>query len=311
MVEEYKVLVSDSCSAEGLQTFDDFPNISYDVKTGLSPEEIIKIIPDYQGLIVRSATKVTSEIIQAATNLKVIARAGAGYNNIDVDACNKKGIAVLITPTGNTNAVIELSMGLMLGFVRKIPEADKSMKNGVWAKKKLKGTEIKGKTLGLLGIGRIGSGVAKRSQVFGMRTIAYDLFVSKEYAEEIGVELFEDFHEFLKQVDFLSLHVPVNDSTRGMIGPEQFELMKETAVIINCARGAVVNEKELFNALKDGKIGGACIDVYSKEPASSENFPFILLDNVICTPHLGASTQEAQVNVAALAAEQIGKLLNI
>ena len=122
--------------------------------------------------------------------------------------------------------------------------------------------------------------------------------------------LFEDFHEFLKQVDFLSLHVPVNDSTRGMIGPEQFELMKETAVIINCARGAVVNEKELFNALKDGKIGGACIDVYSKEPASSENFPFILLDNVICTPHLGASTQEAQVNVAALAAEQIGKLLN-
>jgi D-3-phosphoglycerate dehydrogenase len=261
-------------------------------------------------LIVRSATKVTPEIIQAATNLKVIARAGAGYNNIDVDACNKKGIAVLITPTGNTNAVIELSMGLMLGYVRKIPEADKSMKNGIWAKKKLKGTEIKGKTLGLLGIGRIGSGVAKRSQVFGMRTIAYDLFVSKEYAEEIGVELYEDLNEFLKLVDFLSLHVPVNDSTRGMIGLDQFELMKETAVIINCARGAVVNEKELYIALKDGKIGGACIDVYSKEPANSEDFPFITLDNVICTPHLGASTQEAQVNVAALAAEQIGKLLN-
>lgn len=310
MVENYKILVSDNCSAEGLATFENFPNISYDVKTGLSVDELKSIIPEYHGLIVRSATKVTKEIISVASNLKVIARAGAGFNNIDVEACTDKGIAVLITPSGNTNAVVEITMGLMLGFVRNIPKAYSTMKEGKWAKKKLSGTEIKGKTLGLLGIGRIGSGVAKRSQTFGMKVIAFDKFVSKEYADEIGVELFEDLNEFLKQVDFLSLHVPVNDSTRGMIGSKQFEIMKKSAIIINCARGAVINEKELYLALKEDKIRGACIDVYSKEPASIDEFPFITLDNVICTPHLGASTHEAQVNVAALAAEQIGKLLN-
>jgi len=144
---------------------------------------------------------------------------------------------------------------------------------------------------------------------FGMRTIAYDVFVTKEYATNLGIELYDDLNEFLRELDFLSLHVPVTDSTRGMIGPEQFEIMKSTSVIVNCARGAVVNEAALYDALKDGKIGGACIDVYSKEPATKENFPFIELDNTLCTPHLGASSEEAQVNVAAMAADQIGQLL--
>ncbi len=307
---EYKILVADSCSKEGLKAFDKYPNISYDIKTEHSPEELIAMIPEYDGMIVRSATKVTADVIVAANNLKVIARAGAGYNNIDVKACSSRKIAVLITPTGNTNAVAELTMGLMLNWVRFITKASSSMKAGKWEKKLFKGTEIKAKTLGLLGIGRIGKEVAKRAQAFEMKTIAYDKFVSKEYAESIGVELIEDLDVFLQQVDFLSLHVPVNDSTRGMINKAKFELMKSTAVIINCARGAVINEKDLFDALTNKQIAGACIDVYSSEPASIEKFPFIELDNVVCTPHLGASTKEAQVNVASLAADQIGQLLN-
>ena len=307
---DYKILVADNCSKEGLKSFEKFPNISYDVRTEHTPEELKQMIPDYDGMIVRSATKVTPDIVEAGKKLKVIARAGAGYNNIDVPSCSKQGIAVLITPTGNTNAVVELTMGLMLSWVRHIPKANQTLKSGSWEKKKLKGTEIKGKTIGLLGIGRIGSEVAKRCQVFGMKTIAFDKYISKDFAASLGIELFEDLNDFLKEVDFLSLHIPVTNETRGMIGKEQFEIMKPNAVIINCARGAVINEGELYDALKEGKIAGACIDVYSKEPAGPSEFPFIELENVICTPHLGASSKEAQVNVAALAAEQIGELLN-
>jgi D-3-phosphoglycerate dehydrogenase / 2-oxoglutarate reductase len=310
MVEQYKCLVADSCSAEGLKTFEKYPNISFDVKTKHTKEELIAMMSEYDAMIVRSATKADADVIAAGTKLKVIARAGAGYNNIDVEAANKKGVAVLITPTGNTNAVIELSLGLMLAWARHIPQADKSMKEGSWDKKKLKGTELKGKTLGVLGIGRIGGGVAKICQAFGMETIAYDKFVTQEYADSLGVTLLEDLNEFLAKVDYLSLHVPVTDSTRGMIGKEQFEIMKESAVIVNCARGAVVNEKELYTALIEKKIAGACIDVYSSEPASKNDFPFVELDNVVVCPHLGASSAEAQVNVAALAADQIGQLLN-
>ena len=306
---KFKCLVADNCSAEGLETFEKYSTISFDIKTKHTEDELIAMIPEYDAMIVRSATTVTAKVVEAATKLKVIARAGAGYNNIDVEACNKKNIAVLITPLGNTNAVIELTLGLMLGWARHIPKAVQTMKAGSWAKKQLKGTEIKGKTLGVLGIGRIGGGVAKLCQAFGMKTIAYDVFVTKEYAADLGIELYEDLNQFLKELDFLSLHVPVTDSTRGMIGPEQFEIMKSTAVIVNCARGAVVNEAALYDALKERKIGGACIDVYSKEPANKEDFPFIALDNVICTPHLGASSAEAQVNVAAMAADQIGQLL--
>lgn len=309
--KKFKILVADNCNKSGLnEGISRYSNIDLDIRTKHTEEELIEMIPEYDAMIVRSATKVTAPVIEAAKNLKIIARAGAGYNNIDVDACNKKGIAVIITPTGNTNAVIELTMGLMLNWVRHISIANQSMKEGRWDKKKLKGSELKSKTLGILGIGRIGAGVAKICQVFGMKTIAYDVFVTKEYAQSIGVELYKDLNEFLANVDFLSLHVPVTDSTRGMIGKEQFEIMKETAVIVNCARGAVVDEKELYNALIDHKIGGACIDVYSKEPAIKEDFPFIELKNVVCTPHLGASSAEAQVNVAFLAANHIAQYLN-
>ena len=309
--KKFKILVADNCSQSGLDKgLEICSNIELDIRTKHTESELIEMIPEYDAMIVRSATKATAAVIEAAKNLKIIARAGAGYNNIDVDACNKKGIAVIITPTGNTNAVIELTLGLMLNWVRHITIGNQSMKEGKWEKKNLKGTELKGKTLGILGIGRIGGGVAKICQVFGMKTIAYDLFVTKEFAQSIGVELYENLNDFLSEVDFLSLHVPVTDSTRGMIGKEQFEIMKNTSVIVNCARGAVVNEKELYDALVNKKIGGACIDVYSKEPATIENFPFISLDNVVCTPHLGASSKEAQVNVAMLAANGIAQYLN-
>lgn len=309
--KKFKILVADNCSKSGLEEgLKIYSNIDIDIRTKHSEEELIEMIPEYDAMIVRSATKVTPPVIEAAKNMKIIARAGAGYNNIDVDACNKKGIAVIITPTGNTNAVIELTLGLMLNWVRHISKANQSMKKGKWEKKNLKGTELKGKTLGILGIGRIGAGVAKICQAFGMKTIAYDVYVTKEFAQSIGVELYDDLNKFLSQVDFLSLHVPVTDSTRGMIGKEQFEIMKNTAVVVNCARGAVINEKDLYDALVNKKIGGACIDVYSKEPATIEDFPYIGLDNVVCTPHLGASSEEAQVNVALLAANHIAQYLN-
>ncbi len=309
MSKQFKCLVADSCSAEGLKIFDNYDSISYDVKTKHTKEELLAMVSEYDAMIVRSATKVDADVFKAATNLKVVARAGAGYDNIDVNVANEKGVAVLITPAGNTNAVVELSIGMMLAWARNIPKADKSMKEGKWIKKQLKGTELKDKTLGVLGIGRIGTGVAKICQVMGMETIAYDKFVSQEFANQIGVKLYGDLNEFLAKVDYLSLHVPENDSTRGMIGKEQFEIMKDTAVIVNCARGGVINEKELYSALVDNKIAGACIDVYSKEPASKEDFPYVELENVVVSPHLGASSAEAQVNVAKLAAEQIAQLL--
>ncbi|MHA1611141.1 MAG: hydroxyacid dehydrogenase [Promethearchaeota archaeon] len=312
-MKKYKCLIADSCSNEGLKAFAKYPNIEVVLNTKHTTEELIRLIPEYHAMIVRSATKVTREVVQAAKNLKVIARAGAGYNNIDVDACNEKGIAVVITPTGNTNAVVELTMGLMLSFARNIPLANASMKDGRWDKKKLAGTEIKGKTLGTLGIGRIGAGVAERCKVFGMRIIAYDKYVTQERLNELGleyVELYEDLDKFLADVDYLSLHIPATPETTRMLNKEKFEIMKKSAVLINCARGEVVNEQDLYNALVNGDIAGACIDVYSAEPAKKDAIPFIALDNVVCTPHLGASTNEAQVNVAQMAADQIGLLLN-
>ena len=309
--KRFKILVADNCNQLALDKgLENYSNIDLDIRTKHTEAELIEMIPEYHAMIVRSATKATAPVIEAAKNLKIIARAGAGYDNVDVDACNKKGIAVIITPTGNTNAVIELTLGLMLSWVRYISKANQSMKEGKWEKKKFEGTELKGKTLGILGIGRIGAGVAKICQAFGMKTIAYDVFITKEYAQSIGVELYEDLNQFLSQVDFLSLHVPVTDSTLGMIGKEQFEIMKDTAVVVNCARGEIIKEKDLYDALVNKKIGGACIDVYSKEPATKADFPFIGLDNVVCTPHLGASSKEAQVNVALLAANHIAQYLN-
>ncbi len=306
--ETFKVLVSDRIAEEGINLMEE-QGFQVDVKLDLSHEDLVEIISEYDGMIVRSGTEVRKDVIDAATKLKAVARAGAGYNNINVKECSKRKIAVMITPTGNTLAVIELTLGLMISHARFIPIANTALKQGRWEKSKLKGTELSGKTLGIVGLGRIGQGVATRAQAFNMDVVAFDKYIPKSVAEGINVVLYDDLNEMLKKVDYVSLHVPLTDSTRNLLGKDQFLLMKKTAVIINVARGPVVNEKELYDALLACEIGGACIDVYSEEPASKEDFPFMNLDNVVVTPHLGANTKEAQIKVGTLAADHIIKAL--
>src|SRR6056297_2982175 len=304
--KKFNVLISDNIAQEGIDLLKD-AGIEVTINTNLSHEELKSEIPKYDGIIVRSGTKMTADVISVAENLKVIARAGAGYNNIDVGACSERGIVVMITPTGNTIAVVELTMGLMLTWARNISQANSCLKENKWEKSKYKGTELFQKTLGIVGLGRIGQGVAKRAQAFNMNVVAYDKFVPKSRAKELNVKLYDNLNDMLKEVDYLTLHVPLNESTRNLIDKEQFELMRPGAVIINAARGGVINEKVLYTALKKEKIGGACIDVYSEEPAKKEKFPFIDLENVVTTPHLGASSKEAQINVATLAADHVIK----
>ena len=307
--KRFRVLIADSLDKEALDVFIKYPNIAVDVKTKHTQEELLSIVKNYDGIIVRSSTKINKDIIEAATNLKVIARAGTGYDNIDVEACTKKGVVVLITPSGNANAVVELTLGFMLNAARMIPDANFTMSQGKWEKNKYMGTELKGKTVGIIGLGRIGSGVAKRCKAFEMNVIAYDKFIPKRIADDLGVQLIEDLDELIKISDYITIHVPLTPQTNKLINRAHFEKMKSNAVIINVARGEIIDEQVLYEFLKEKKIRGACIDVYSKEPASPDKFPFIGLENCITTPHIGASTIEAQKNVAILAAENISQAL--
>ncbi len=307
--KKFKILVADGLAQEGIDILKRYTEFSVDVKPKISKEELMQIAPVYDAIIVRSATKLTADVIAAAKNLKVVARAGTGFDNIDADACTKRGIVVLITPLGNSNAVIELTMGFMLDAARHISFANSTMCKDLWEKKKLEGTELRGKTAGIIGLGRIGTGVAKRCQAFEMKVLAHDKFIPKKRAQEMGVVLVDELDDLLKQSDYISIHIPLTEKTRNLIGKEQFTKMKRTAVIINVSRGEVINEKALHEALVEKRIGAACIDVYSKEPACKADFPFIGLDNVITTPHLGASTVEAQIDVAKMAADHVAKAL--
>ncbi|MBN2156981.1 MAG: hypothetical protein JW776_13135 [Candidatus Lokiarchaeota archaeon] len=306
---KYKILVADSLAKEGIEELQMHPEFEVTVNTKHTTEELIKLIPPFHAVIVRSATKLTSEVLQAAENLKVVARAGTGFDNIDVDTCSKLGIIVMITPMGNSLAVAELTFGFMLDFARSISLARQSMIEGRWDKSKFKGTELAGKTLGILGLGRIGALVAKRAIAFDMNVIAFDKYITKVRAEQFGATLLEDFDTFLSTADYISIHVPLTSETENMIDTPQFEIMKPTSCIINISRGGIVNEQSLVTALKERKIGGACIDVFSKEPAIPEEFPFIRLPNCITTPHLGASTEEAQIKVGTIAADHIAQAL--
>jgi len=268
----------------------------------MKPEELKACIGDCHGLIIRSATKVTAEIIEAAKNLKVIGRAGSGLDNVDRNTATKNGIVVMNTPGGNTITTAEHTVALMLALARQIPQANISMREGKWEKKKFMGVELYNKTLGIIGIGNIGSQVAKRAQGFSMNVIAYDPYLSEEKAEAMGVEKVE-FEELLKRSDFITLHTPLTLDTKYMINRDTIKLMKNGVRIINCARGANVNEKDLYDALVEGRVAGAALDVYEKEPP--ENNPLLTLGTVVCTPHLGAATKEAQENVAIAIAEQI------
>ncbi|NTU41504.1 MAG: phosphoglycerate dehydrogenase [Nitrospirales bacterium] len=296
-----KVLVSDSISSNGIDILKN-AGLEVDVKTGLKPEELKAIIGDYHALIVRSATKATAEIIEAATNLKVIGRAGSGLDNVDKAAASKKGIVVMNTPGGNTITTAEHTIAMMFSIARKIPQANSSMAEGKWEKKKFMGVELFKKILGVVGLGNIGGEVAKRAQGLGMTVIAYDPFLSEEKAKSMGIEKVE-IPELIRRAEFITIHTPLTDETRNLIRTETIATMKDGAFVLNCARGGIVNEKDLLEALNSGKIAGAALDVFEKEPPVDN--PLVGHEKVVCTPHLGASTQEAQENVAIAVAEQI------
>ena len=301
-----KVLVSDTLAKEGIEIFKNAPGIEVDVMTNLTPDELKKIIKDYEGLAIRSATKVTRELIDKADNLKVVGRAGIGLDNVDVNTASKRGVVVMNTPGGNTITTAEHAISLMLSLARNIPQATASIKSEKWEKKKFMGTEVYNKTLGIVGIGRVGSIVADRALGLKMNVIAYDPFISPEVAEKIGITLVT-LDELLESSDFISIHTPMTKETRGMINDATFTRMKDGVFIINCARGGIVNEKDLHDALVSGKVAGAALDVFEEEP--TRNWDLVSLDNVICTPHLGASTDEAQRNVAIAIAQQIVEYL--
>lgn len=296
-----KVLISDNLEEEGINRLRE--EVKVDVKIGLSADELIKIIPDYDALVVRSATKVTKEIIEAAKNLKVIGRAGIGVDNIDVPSATSKGIIVLNAPSASVVSTAEHSIAMMMALARKIPSANYSVKEGNWKKSKYTGVEIRNKILGVIGLGKIGTEVAKIAMKIGMVVIAYDPYVSLEYAARNGVTLVKK-EELLKKSDFITIHSSLTKDTKNLIDEPEINLMKKGVRIINCARGGIVNESALYKGIKSGKIAGAALDVFEKEPPEKNN-PLFSLDEVIVTPHIAASTYEAQKSIAIEIANQI------
>lgn len=301
-----KVLISDKLDPLAVEVFEK-NGIDVDFKPGLSPEEQLEIIGDYDGLAVRSATKATAELIAAGKNLKVIGRAGIGVDNIDIPAATEAGIVVMNTPFGNSITTAEHAIAMMFAIARQIPEANASTHQGKWEKKRFMGTELCGKTLGLIGCGNIGSIVADRAVGLKMHVAAYDPFLTEERAIEIGVEKVE-LDDLFAKADFITLHVPKNKHTEGIIDKKAIAKMKDGVHIINCARGGLIVEADLKAALDSGKVAAAALDVFEVEPAK-DNILFGH-ENLVCTPHLGASTSEAQVNVAVQVAEQMSEYLN-
>ncbi|MGN6584233.1 MAG: phosphoglycerate dehydrogenase [Rhizobiaceae bacterium] len=302
-----RVLVSDQLSPTAVQIFKDRGvEVDYQPDLGKDKEKLLSVIDKYDGLAIRSATKVTEKLIAAATNLKVIGRAGIGVDNVDIPAASRKGIIVMNTPFGNSITTAEHAVAMMFALARQLPEADFSTRAGKWEKNRFMGVEITGKVLGIIGCGNIGSIVAARAVGLKMRVIAFDPFLSEERASQLGVEKVE-LDDLLARADFITLHTPLTDRTRNIIDAEAIGKMKDGVRIINCARGGLVVEADLVAALKTGKVAGAAIDVFQVEPAT-EN-PLFSLPNVVCTPHLGAATTEAQENVALQVAEQMADYL--
>jgi len=299
-----KVLVADPVSQSGVDELSAGGTLEVVVKTGLPEAEIIKIIPEFSALVVRSQTKVTAAVLEAATNLKVVGRAGVGVDNVDVDAATRRGVIVMNTPGGNTISTAEHAFSLLVSIARNIPQADASMKAGRWDRKKFEGVELYNKTFGILGMGRIGTELARRAMAFGMRVLAYDPYLSVSRARSLQVELMEDIDTLLPQVDFISMHMPLTDETRHMLDARRLALCKKGVRIVNCARGGLVAEAALYDALKSGHVGAAALDVFEVEPPPAD-FPLRELSNIVFTPHLGASTAEAQENVGIEIAQAI------
>jgi D-3-phosphoglycerate dehydrogenase len=297
-----KVLVSDTLSDLGVKIFQETPGIEVDVNTGLPPEELKDIIGQYHGLVVRSATKVTADILEAAHNLKVIGRAGIGLDNVDIPAASQRGIVVMNTPEGNTITTAEHTVAMMMALSRNVPQATASLKEGKWEKKKLQGRELYNKTLGMIGAGKIGRIVAERAKGMKMKVIVYDPYIKPETVERLDLEPVS-LDGLLQRSDYITIHTPRTDETIDMVNKDTFAKMKKGAMLINCARGGIVNEDDLYDALESGHLAGAALDVFGTEPPGA--IKLMGLSNFICTPHLGASTREAQDNVAVDVAEQI------
>jgi len=297
-----RVLVSDKLAEAGLQVLRDAPGVDLEFRPGMSEDELCEIIGDYDGLIIRSATQVTPRVIECADRLKVVGRAGIGVDNVDIPAASRRGIVVMNTPTGNSVTTAEHALALLASLARKIPQAVTSMRGGKWEKSKFQGREIAFKTLGIIGLGNIGRIVADRAQGLKMKVIGVDPVMSSDRAAELGIELVE-LEDLFKRADFLTIHAPLTPETKNMIDDAAFKKMKSSALLVNAARGGIVDEEALARAINAGEIAGAALDVFSKEPIDSDH-PLLGLDNVLCTPHLGASTSEAQERVAVEIAEQ-------
>jgi D-3-phosphoglycerate dehydrogenase len=297
-----KILVSDNLGEAGIQMFEEEAGFEVEVKTGLEPDELKKIIGNYDALVIRSATKVTEDLLEAAKNLKVVGRAGIGLDNVDIPAATKRVVLVMNTPTGNVITTAEHTIAMMMALTRNIPWGTSTLKDGKWEKKKLQGREIYNKVLGIIGFGKIGSIVADRARGLKMQVIVHDPYIPDEQIEKSGYEAVS-IEDLYQRSDYITVHVPKLKDTLGLINKKAFDQMKDGVMIINCARGGIVDEVDLNEALRSGKVAGAALDVFENEPPGV--CPLFEIDRVICTPHLGASTREAQTNVAVMVAEQI------
>ncbi len=295
-----KVLVPESLSEEGLDKLRTGAEVD---ARKLSREELLAVIGDYDALIVRSATKVDKELLERGTSLKVVGRAGVGLDNIDVATATRLGVLVVNAPTSNVLSAAEHTLALLLSLARHVPAADASLRTGAWERERFTGVELEGKTLGILGLGRIGTLVAQRAAGFGMRLLGYDPYVSKQRATQLGIQMASTVDELCREADFITVHLPKNPETKAILGDAEFAVMKPEARVINVARGGIVDEDALVRALKDGKVAGAAIDVYEKEPPGQH--PLFDFEQVVVTPHLGASTEEAQTRAGTAIVEQV------
>jgi D-3-phosphoglycerate dehydrogenase len=297
-----KILVSDNLAESGIEKLMAIPEFEVEVNTSLTHDELRQIIKEYDALVIRSATKVTADVIEAAHNLKVVARAGIGLDNVDIPAASKRGIVVMNTPEGNVITTAEHTIALLFSMTRNIPQASASLKEGKWEKKKFRGREVFNKVLGVIGVGRIGRVVADRAKALKMHVIAFDPYISTEVIEKLGIEGVS-LDQLYARSDYITVHTPMTEETRNLINAAAFAKMKKGVFVLNCARGGIVNEQDLYQAIQSGIVAGAALDVFSKEPPVDN--PLLALDQVVGTPHLGASTDEAQENVAMAVADQV------
>ena len=296
-----RIIVLDDIAAEGLAILDAAEGIEYEIRTKLAGDELKQALAEFDGAVCRSGVKITAESLEGNKRLKVIVRAGVGTDNIDKEAASRLGVVVMNTPTGNTVSTAEHALALMVGLSRNLAPAHASLKSGAWDRKKFKGSQLSGKTLGVVGLGRIGQEVAFRAKAFGMEIIGFDPFLSKDRADELGIRKVDAVADMLPEIDYMTVHTPLTPETEGLISTEQIKAMKPGVRLINCARGGIYDEAALVEGLKSGHLGGVALDVYKSEPCTDS--PLFAMENVLCTPHLGASTEEAQIGVAVEAVE--------